>query len=1148
MTPQQYERVREIFLAARDLSEPRRSTYLAEACGGDAPLRAEVESLLANDAQAASFLKTPALGRSFALDDLDAHIRKMEPGSRPPSAADVDVRAPALAPHPERIGEYRILSVLGQGGMGVVYQAEQDRPRRIVALKVIRPGIQSHEVLKRFAQEAEVLGWLQHPGIAQIYEAGTADTGLGPQPFFAMELVRGVPLTTYAERRRLGIRERLDLLAKVCDAMHHAHQKGVIHRDLKPGNILVDEAGNPKILDFGVARATDADVRVTTLYTAAGQLVGTIAYMSPEQVSGDPRQLDIRSDIYALGVIGYELLTGRLPVDISEKTLPQAARAIVEEEPAPLHSINRLYRGDIETIIAKALEKDKTRRYASACDLAEDIRRFLADQPISAHPPTTMYQLRKFACRNKPLVAGAIVALVTLVAGAVTATSEAVRATRARTRAVTAERLAEQREQAAEFRAYVACIAAAQAALNADDVVIARQQLERAPPDLRNWEWSFLHARLDASQAVLREHAARVWAVAFTPDGGKCATAGTDETVYLRDSKTGAVLQTFLADRVQLRCLAVSPDGRSLVAGTEKGGILWWNIGTGEQFRTWTGHSGVLTDIAFSPDGARFVSTSLDGTARLWDVATGRLLHALPHPGWVYHAAFTSDGARLVTNCRDNVVRWWDAGSGEILLSIAVAPQTRSWDFVHSWAVTISPDGRTVATGGHDGLIRLWDPTTGSAILTMPGHRGRIRCLAYSPDGKQLASGSDDATIRIWDPVAGTERATLLGHEGFVQRLAYSPDGSRLISGADDRTVRLWDPRVTHTGTTLSGHDNTGVRTLAIAPDETRIVSGGEDGTVRVWDARSGAGLMVLRGHTGPVYSAACSPDGAWIASAGHDATVRLWNAGRGELVTTLVGHDRPVAAVAFTPDGQRLLSASWDGTLRLWDVSTSASVQTWVSEGQSLTAMALSPDGAQVACGTKLGAVEFRDARTGRESRIVNAHKAVVVGLAFSRDGTRLASASYDKNLVVFDARTATPLATLSGHTEPVLAAAFNPDGTRLASVSFDRTLRLWDVGSAQSLLSFRAHTDYGFAVAFSPGGTWLTSGSKNILLWECRPPDPETLARRRVRVVAEDLVDRLSMELSGWDEVRARLETDESEPADVRASALQTVRFRSR
>jgi tetratricopeptide (TPR) repeat protein/predicted Ser/Thr protein kinase len=363
------------------------------------------------------------------------------PASEDPTILPEQEAAPTTTPEPaqgpDHLGDYRILGVLGQGGMGKVYLAEQQSPKRTVALKVIRPGWATPALLRRFEHEAEVLGRLQHPGIAQVYEAGVHDDRGERVPFFAMECVRGRSLVEFAEQERLGIPERLELFAQVCDAVQHAHTKGVIHRDLKPGNIIVPDDGRPRVLDFGVARVTDADVNSRTMCTVAGELVGTVPYMSPEQIAGDAAELDTRSDVYALGVVLYELLTGKLPHDVRHSSIAHAARVIGEQEPARLSSVNRLFRGDIETIVGKALEKDRDRRYQSACDLAEDIRRFLRDEPIMARPPSAGYQLRKFARRNKPVVAGAAAVVISLVLGvlgtswqAVAATSQSERAQR----------------------------------------------------------------------------------------------------------------------------------------------------------------------------------------------------------------------------------------------------------------------------------------------------------------------------------------------------------------------------------------------------------------------------------------------------------------------------------------------------------------------------------------------------------------------------------------------------------------------------------------------------------------------------------------------------------------------------------------------
>jgi tetratricopeptide (TPR) repeat protein len=396
MALERWQQVAEAFEAALEVDTEQRRTFLAKLNSKDPSLRSEVEALLAEDALQA---KTP------------------------PSPIGV-----AMLPG-KRIGGYLLVRVIGEGGMGVVFEAEQEHPRRIVALKVIKPGFAYAELLRRFERESQVLARLQHPGIAQIYEAGAADAGFGPQPYFALEFIHGVPLRDYADAHQLSTRQRLELMTKVCDAVQHAHERGIIHRDLKPGNILVDEARQPKILDFGVARLTDSDAR-TSRHTDVGQLVGTLAYMSPEQVTADPLELDTRSDVYALGVILYELLANRLPYQLSHQ-LPETVRAIREEDPAKLSSINRAYRGDVETIVTKALEKNKERRYSSAAALATDIRRYLADEPIMARPASTTYQLQKFARRHKALVVATAVVFAVLVAGMIVSTTEAVKARRA---------------------------------------------------------------------------------------------------------------------------------------------------------------------------------------------------------------------------------------------------------------------------------------------------------------------------------------------------------------------------------------------------------------------------------------------------------------------------------------------------------------------------------------------------------------------------------------------------------------------------------------------------------------------------------------------------------------------------------------------
>lgn len=396
MTQARYENLKRVFHGAVDLPPDQRAEFVARECGSDATLRAEVENLLREHDAAEGFLDHPV--RVTAVPD-----------------------GPLEAPGAEslRFASYSVLRTLGRGGMGVVYLAQQDGTERTVALKVIRAGLATPGALKRFAFEAQVLGRLNHAGIAQIYEAGTADTGQGPQPYFAMELVDGVPITDHARSKDLPLPQRLALLAQVCDAVEYAHVKGVIHRDLKPGNILVDKAGQVKVLDFGVARATtpapdSGATHQPSQLTEPGQLVGTLPYMSPEQIAGDPDDLDTRSDVYALGVIGYELLADKPAFAVDRLPPLEAARLVKETEPAPLSSFSKVYRGDIETVIAKAMDKDRARRYQSAAALAADIRRYLNDEPVEARPASAWYQARKFARRNKALVTGFVATLLVL--------------------------------------------------------------------------------------------------------------------------------------------------------------------------------------------------------------------------------------------------------------------------------------------------------------------------------------------------------------------------------------------------------------------------------------------------------------------------------------------------------------------------------------------------------------------------------------------------------------------------------------------------------------------------------------------------------------------------------------------------------------
>lgn len=500
MDPGTFERAAAVFERVRELPLSERGEALDAECANDSELREFVESLLHH--------------HEVTNDGLDEPVG---PGSHQLGAIHSGAGSSSA---PESIGEYQILGVLGEGGMGIVYRAEQAHPQRVVALKVLHHGLRSPALVRRFEQESRFLGSLSHRGIAQVYEAGVHE-GV---PFFAMEYIEGEPLTQYIRRNQSTTNERVELFIEICDAVAHAHRRGVVHRDLKPGNILVTADGRPRILDFGIARATESDLQATT-HTAAGQLLGTLPYMSPEQVEGRPDNIDARSDVYALGVLGYELLSGQLPLDLSGVPLPEALHTIAHVDPTSLGSVTRACRGDLETIIARAMEKDVDRRYQNVEDLRDDLRRFLMHEPIVARPVTAMYQLQKFARRHRGLVAGTSVAFSVLVVAVILVTlflfrsldaeklasEEAGRATLQASRAADAEKLAREEAYRASEEAERAQFAEMQAREEADRarafIAVLEDMLSGIKPSVAmGRDTTVLREMLDATATLMDEN------------------------------------------------------------------------------------------------------------------------------------------------------------------------------------------------------------------------------------------------------------------------------------------------------------------------------------------------------------------------------------------------------------------------------------------------------------------------------------------------------------------------------------------------------------------------------------------------------------------------------------------------------------------
>ncbi|MBL9030935.1 MAG: protein kinase [Phycisphaerae bacterium] len=1019
-------RARDAFVAVLAAAPSDRPRLLAQLCADDPDLLLEVQTLLEHHQSAEGFLEPAAPAAARAREQARAWLG-----------------APSLG---ERVGRYTLTSFLGAGGMGLVYVAQQDEPRRTVALKIIRPGAAGPSALRRFRHESQALALLHHPGIAQVFEAGTAETPAGPLPFFAMELVHGVTLADWVRSTRPGLRERLALIASVCDAVAHAHNARVVHRDLKPANILVDSLGEPKILDFGVARLADADGPVSTLQTETGQLVGTLAYMSPEQVAGDPRAVGPTTDVYALGVMLYELLTGRLPLDVARKSLPEIARLIRDDEPEPLGSIDRSLKGDVETIVAKAMDKDPKRRYPHAGALADDLRRFLRDEPVRARRASTLYQWRKFARRNRPLVWGLAGVFAAILIGAILASWQAVVATRASARA---DSQAESLRQSLYFNR----IGFAQSALNAGDVARAAELLDECPPDLRRWEWGYLAGQID--QSTRRLVVAEPGDVSASLAADRLLVSRLGGVSRLIDLASGSTLQQWPVG-VPTGCLALSPDGRRCLLAPDSGALSFVDPATPSPLWSFPVRDGRAYAAAFSPDGTR-VAVGLVRTAIVLDAATGTLLTSIHADDTVTALAFAPSGSTLATGSLKGRVDLWDHATGRPIASASAHTEDVR-------ALSFSADARVLASAANDGFVRCWrtpdlEPVSGERPQPFPA-----RAVALSPDGSLVASGGSGNLITIADVASGATLRTLPGHSRSVIFLAYpfhpSPDTpATLLSVGRDGEARWWS-RAGRDDPDFLAADRPGVYCVALAPDGQSAFAAADAG-IEEWDLAHSSlrrtipitggtrwlvldhdRLLLVRGNRRLEALDLRTSEILWSVPLPAADGVRL----------ALQPTPLPGIPQSQIPDADRRLLVVGDRWAWVVSTRTGETIAQAPADSDPPCSGAWLASGL-VALGCESGAIRLWDPARGALVRTTKAHEQRVGALLSLPDG-RLLAGSEDGLASIWDASLLGPPLVLRGHKAAVLSLAATPRGDRVFTAGMDNSVRVWETRGGDGLL----------------------------------------------------------------------------------------------
>lgn len=1000
-------------------------------------------------------------------------------------------------------GAYELLEEIGRGGMGIVFKARQSRPDRLVALKVVASGeLSSPQLIERFRREAEAAGGLNHPNLVSIHEVGVQ----GGWPYFSMRLVDGPTLSAANQRERFTPLRSAQIVQKAALAVQYAHEHGVLHRDLKPGNVMLDAEGEPHITDFGLAKVAGHESQLTATHA----VLGTPSYMAPELASGSIKSVTTATDTYGLGAILYELLTGQPP--FRGETALETVRKVVDTEPVPLRRWVPSLDVNLETICLKCLQKDPKRRYASAAALAEDLGRWMEHKPIHARATPVWERLMLWARRRPTLAMAGGVIVVLMMAVLLISTRLNLRLSKANIQA--------------ERDHYFRTLSVAQKLSEDGQLTRSIQTLLTCPENLRGWEWGWQMWTCHPETLTLETGETNLASLQMTADGKCLVTLSRSGRLRMWDlaaralqgevpEVTNRVLNYFGGGSNGLGSVWFADgsvqkwDGRSgfrewLPVGTvdrmmaaSPDGTLYATVSRNQPTRIWSSADGSLVSeleaeipldtrgVWFSPDNRSLIATFLyieqvpgAMAGRVWDVKTGREVRRFGFPAVLKRFGynwFSSDATHCALVVADDAFEVWDIVESRLKIRSSMnGLELRSF----AW----SPDARRLTLRLMNDSVRVWDVVTGKELLNIPH---KTTWSGFSPDGNYLVTHGEDPVATVWNLKTG-ESTPLRGNPGTIHRVVFDEGSRRVAIFSGSGTVKVWDLDRVNSRVQVGDW----VHQTVFSPDGQRAITGEWDRLARVWDLQSGVEVLRLAGHRHAVMGVAFSPDGRRIATGSADRTVKIWDAVTGRELLGFVAHPRVVNRVRFSPDGTRLATSSWDGTARIWDSTRATLLATLEGHGQPVRDLVYRGDGRLLATAGADGTARTWEAAGGKPVRVFRGHERSVEAVGFSPDGETLVTASLDGTLKLWDVRSGEVRRTLGGRT-PFRGVVFTPDGKRLIASNSETsaavgrsTAGIWDVETGLEMLTIPGLEGGWECMDLSrDGGRMLSSGSDRYL-----------------------------------------------------------------